>query len=51
MWLPSVNPKLTITKYNGIFIPLELDNLLTNLVLGPINFSAAISHRDRKGPF
>ena len=38
-------------QWNGTFISLELDNLLANSVLSPINFLAAFPHEDGKGPF
>lgn len=37
-------------QWNGTFISLELDNLLANSVLSPINFLAAFPHEDGKGP-
>lgn len=38
-------------QWNGTFISFELDNLLANSVLSPINFLTAFPHEDGKGPF
>lgn len=48
---PESKAKLTITKDNGTFIAFELNHLLIDSVLNPINFSGVIPHGGvEKGP-